>query len=251
VSTALPDARVTQLNPEGTSCFVLLCEHASNYIPDSYHGLGLPPAELQRHIAWDIGAAALAARLVALLDATTILAGHSRLLIDCNRPLGAPSSIPPRSEATDIPGNLGLDAAEIAYRTAAFFVPFRDRVSAVLDARAAAGRRTLVLGIHSFTPVYLGVARPWQTGVLYREARAFGQTLLAALRAEPGLEVGDNEPYRVTLETDHTVPVHGDGRGLEAALIEVRQDLLGDAAGIEAWAQRLARVLRLVEADLP
>jgi len=230
---------VTVENEVGGSDCVLICEHASNFIPPEDAGLGLPAAELSRHIAWDLGAAALARRLSARLDAPLFLAGYSRLLIDCNRPPGVPSSIPEISEATRIPGNLGLTPAAAAARVAAYFTPFQARIAACLDARAAAGRPTVVLGIHSFTPVFLGERRVWHAGVLYGAAADFAWRLLGALRADPALVVGDNDPYRVGPDTDYTVPVHGDARGLPAALIEVRQDLLADDAGIEAWATRL------------
>jgi predicted N-formylglutamate amidohydrolase len=235
---------VSEVNPAGASRLVLVCEHASNHIPDEYAGLGLPPEELLRHIAWDIGAAPLARRLSALLDAPLFLAGGSRLLIDCNRPLDVPSSIPEVSEATMIPGNQGLDAAERDRRAARWFHPFHRRIAAALDARSAAGRPTTMLAIHSFTPRYLGVARPWQVGILYGTAERFGGALVRALRAEAGLTVGDNEPYRVNALEDYTAPVHGDRRGVDAALVEVRQDLLGDDAGVAQWATRLAAVLR-------
>lgn len=236
-------AAVTVENAQGRSTFVLVCEHASNHIPARYAGLGLPAAELQRHIAWDIGAASLSRRLSALLDAPLVLSGASRLLIDCNRPPGVPSSIPQMSEATIIPGNRDLPPAEVAARRAAFFDPFQDAVARLLDARQQAGTPTAILGIHSFTPVFLGVARPWQAGVLYLRAAAFGARLRDALREDATLTVGENEPYQVNLEEDFTVPVHGDARGIPAALIEVRQDLLADPAGIEAWARRLAAIL--------
>jgi predicted N-formylglutamate amidohydrolase len=223
---------------------VLVCEHASNHIPARYAGLGLPEAELRRHIAWDIGAAALSRRLSVLLDAPLIMSGASRLLIDCNRPLGAPSSTPLVSEATEIPGNHGLLPEEVATRRAAFFDPFQAEVTRCLDGREAAGVRSVILGIHSFTPVFLGTPRPWHAGVLYRDAVEFGAWLRDALSADTALVVGDNEPYQVNLEEDYTVPVHGDARGIPAALIEVRQDLLGSNSGIEAWAQRLAGILR-------
>lgn len=239
-------AAVTVENAHGTSPLVLVCEHASNHIPAEYAGLGLPAAELRRHIAWDPGAATLARRLAALLDAPLFLSGFSRLLIDCNRPPGVPSSIPVRSEATEIAGNIGITEAEIAKRQAVFFTPFQDAIAATLDARQAAGQRTLILGVHSFTPVFLGIPRPWQAGILYGDAQEFGAALIAGLRADPALSVGDNQPYRIDVAEDFTVPVHGDARGIPAALIEVRQDMLADAAGIEAWAQRLAGVLRTV-----
>ncbi|MBU8539354.1 N-formylglutamate amidohydrolase [Falsiroseomonas tokyonensis] len=230
---------VTAVNAAGASPLVLVCEHASNHIPARHAALGLPPAELQRHIAWDIGAAALARRLSALLDAPLFLSGYSRLLIYCNRPLGVPSSIPLRSETTDIPGNHDLTPAEVAQRQDEYFWPFQDRISRFLDARPT----RFLLGVHSFTPVFQGVPRPWQAGLLYGEATGFGAALIAALREDPALTVGDNEPYRIDLAEDYTVPVHGDARDIPAALIEVRQDLLADDPGIEAWAQRLAGVL--------
>jgi predicted N-formylglutamate amidohydrolase len=234
---------VVAVNETGASRYVLLCEHASNYMPEEYRDLGLPAEELERHIAWDIGAAALARNLSSLLDAPLFLSGYSRLLIDCNRPLLAPSSIPVRSEATDIPGNHGLDQAERDRRAHAYFWPFQTRVAQALDARLAAGRPTAVVGIHSFTPTFLGVQRPWHVGVLYGRAVAFARALVTRFAAEKALIVGDNEPYRVSAEEDYTVPIHGDGRGIDAALIEVRQDLVTTSEGIEEWASRLAAVL--------
>ena len=240
---------VTVVNETGASPIVLLCEHASNHIPARFGTLGLKPAELERHIAYDIGAEAVARQLAQRLDAVLALAGYSRLLIDCNRPLDAPGSIPVRSEATDIPGNRDLSAAERAERDLLFFAPFRTRVAALLDARQAAGRPTVLIGMHSFTPHFLGVARPWQAGVLYRRAQRLAAVLLAALAEDPALIVGANEPYRVTEAGDYTVPHLGEARGLPTALFEVRQDLIADAAGAAAWAGRLAGVLARVAAD--
>ncbi len=243
-----PDAppAVAEVNAAGGARIVLTCEHASNHMPAHYGRLGLPPAELERHIAWDIGAADLARALSRRLDAPLFLSGYSRLLIDCNRPLASPTSIVARSEDTDIPGNAGLIAEERARRATLYFAPYHGRITECLDHRAAAGIPTVLVGIHSFTPVFRGVARPWRAGVLYRRATTFGRALIGALGRETGFEIGDNEPYRVTLETDYTVPVHGDGRGIPAVLIEVRQDLLADPAGVEAWADRLAAALAAV-----
>jgi predicted N-formylglutamate amidohydrolase len=237
-------APVTVVNEGGRFPVVLICEHASNHIPACYGGLGLAPEDLLRHIAWDIGAADLARRLSALLDAPLFLSGYSRLLIDCNRPPGAPTSIVLRSEDTPIPGNRALAPEEIARREAAYFTPFQNRIAGFLDAQAAAGRRITILGVHSFTPVFHGVRRPWHVGVLYRDAITLGARLLGALRSDPALVVGDNEPYRIELDEDYTVPVHGDPRGVPAALIEVRQDLLATSDGVEAWARRIANLLR-------
>jgi predicted N-formylglutamate amidohydrolase len=235
---------VTVVNEAGASPLVLLCEHASNFIPARYNRLGLREADLARHIAYDIGAAEVARDLSRRLDAVLLLSGYSRLLIDCNRPLAAPSSIPERSEDTDIPGNIGIDAAERALRDRLFFAPFRDRVAGVLDARLRAGRPTVLIGMHSFTPVYLGVPRIWHAGFLYARSTELGAALIAGLRAaDPALVVGDNEPYRITDAGDYTVPVQGDARGIPTALIEVRQDLIAQPAGQAEWAARLAGVL--------
>jgi len=243
-------AAVTAVNEAGASPFVLLCEHASNYIPAEYGNLGLPPSELTRHVAWDIGASDVARRLAVALDAPLFLSGYSRLLIDCNRPLHAPTSIPTRSEATDIPGNFGLAPEQREERAARYFAPFQHRVTACLEARTRAKRRTIVIGVHSFTPVFHGVARPWQVGVLYAGAAALGSRLVTLLARDRALTVGDNQPYQISLDTDYTVPVHGDGRGLPAALIELRQDLVGTADGAAAWAARLAPALREVASQL-
>jgi predicted N-formylglutamate amidohydrolase len=235
---------VTVVNEAGASAFVLLCEHASNHIPANYGALGLPRDELARHIAWDIGAADLAMRLSALLDAPLFLAGYSRLLIDLNRPLWGTTSIPTVSEATEIPGNRALAPEERLRRAAAWFTPFHSRVAQHLDGRAGAGRPAIVIGVHSFTPVFHGHRRPWHAGVLYARAAGFGAALVARLAAEGGLEVGDNEPYRIEPAEDYTVPVHGDQRGIDAVLVEVRQDLLDTAEARAAWAARLAAALR-------
>jgi predicted N-formylglutamate amidohydrolase len=240
---------VTLVNEAGRSPVVLLCEHASNFIPARYARLGLTEADLERHIAYDIGAAAVARHLAARLDAPLLLSGYSRLLIDCNRSLDAPTSIPVRSEDTEIPGNIGLTAAEREERDALFFRPFRERAAALLEARLRAGQPIVLIGMHSFTPVFHGIARPWHAGVLWRRARRLAEALLAGLRADPALVVGDNEPYRVTLTGDYTVPWLGEARGIPTALFEVRQDLIADASGAAAWGERLAGVLAPIAAD--
>ncbi|TIL64725.1 N-formylglutamate amidohydrolase [Mesorhizobium sp.] len=236
-------AAVDVLNENGRSDIVLLCEHASNHIPAEYAKLGLDISHLQRHIAWDIGAAEVTRRLSVLLDAPAFLGGYSRLLIDLNRPLGTSGSIPVLSEDTDIPGNVGLDPGERARRAEIMFAPFHDRVAAHLDRRANDGRPTRIATIHSFTPVFLGVPRPWHVGVLYDRAGDFGETILAGLRNDEALNVAANVPYVISRDADYAVPIHGDDRGIVAVLIEIRQDLLSSRSGIEAWANRLAAVL--------
>ena len=221
---------------EGRFPCLLLCEHASNRIPRALGDLGLPPGEIGRHIGWDIGALSLARGLSRRLDAALFATGYSRLVIDCNRPLGAPSSIPEQSEDTIVPGNIGLSANDRAARAEALFHPFHDAVSAHLEAHA---ERRCVIGVHSFTPCYRGVARPWQAGFLYADAHRFAAPLIEGLRAQ-GICVGDNEPYTIDPAEDYTVPVHGQARGLPSLLIEIRQDLIADHAGADHWAELLA-----------
>lgn len=247
MSDALPPA-VEVVNPQGVSDCVLLCEHASNYVPPDYGGLGLGEADLARHIAWDIGAAAVARRLAILIDAPLLLSGYSRLLIDCNRPLATPTSIPEISETTIIPGNIGIGPDERQRRADRFYAPFQKAVTAHLDWRKASGRPAVVIGIHSFTPVFKGFVRPWHAGVLFRKSREFAAALLARLQA-PGLIVAANEPYCIDDQSDYTVPVHGEARGLDAVLIEIRQDLISNDSGPSRWSDKLAAALMAREAE--
>lgn len=234
---------VSVVNAGGGARYVLICEHASNWIPENYHGLGLPPEELERHIAWDIGAARMARCLSDELDAPLILAGASRLLVDLNRPLGSAGSMPELSEATHIPGNMNLSKAERDLRAARWFDPFQAAVNQMLDVRQAQGQPTIVLGIHTFTPVFLGHVRPWKAGILYRKSAGFAARLVNRLGGA-AQDIAHNQPYQIDDESDYTVPVHGEARGLDAVLIEVRQDLVATPEGAEAWAARLAVALR-------
>lgn len=230
------------VNADGRSSFALVCEHASNWMPSSYARLGLPETELQRHIAWDIGAADLARGLSLALDAPLILATASRLLIDLNRPPGSATSIPELSEATRVPGNCGLDDEERKRRANRWFYPFQDAVGALLDRRQERGRLTRLLAIHSFTPVFLGQVRPWQAGILYRRSAALGAHLVERLGGEAAA-IAHNQPYQIDDESDFTIPIHGEARGLDAVLVEVRQDLIATADGAAHWADRLAGAL--------
>jgi predicted N-formylglutamate amidohydrolase len=229
--------------PKGRSPFVLTCDHASRRIPQALGTLGLSQEALSTHVAWDIGAAGVAHRLSALLDAPLVLQGYSRLVIDCNRPPGVPSSIPVLSEKTSIAGNLDLTPSRIAERQQEIFDPYHAAIGSILDARVREGMPTLLVAIHSFTPMYHDVARPWHTGLMYRHDKRLAQALLGLLRAEGGLCVGDNEPYAITEITDYTLPFHGEKRGLAHVGIEIRQDLIGHEAGQVEWAERFARLL--------
>ncbi|RWB69692.1 N-formylglutamate amidohydrolase [Mesorhizobium sp.] len=222
---------------------VLICEHASNYIPAEYSMLGLNKTDVQRHIAWDVGAAELTRRLAARLGATAFLGTYSRLLIDLNRPVGSAESIPRRSENTTIPGNRNLPPDEIARREEMIFGPFHAAVRSHLDSRRAEGLSTKLVTIHSFTPVYLGVSRPWHVGVLFGRAEQFAEKVLNGLRVERSLNAAMNQPYVVSRESDYAIPIHGDDRGIDAVLLEIRNDLISTSAGAESWAARLGTVL--------
>ncbi len=224
----------------GASPFLLICDHASRRIPRSLGDLGVPESDLQRHVAWDIGAAGVATRLAVTLDAFAIMQNYSRLVIDCNRPLDAPGSIVARSEATDIPGNANVDASAAAARAREIFLPYHARIAAELDRRTAMGRQTILISVHSFTPVYHGIARPWQIGMLYGRDARVAHRLLAKIRAEERWNVGDNEPYAVTATTDYAIPVHCEARGIAHVGLEIRQDLIARADGQAEWATRIA-----------
>jgi len=241
---------VIEFNEGGQSAFVILVDHAGRAIPRRLGDLGLPAGELVRHIAWDIGVLEVAKRMARALDAPLLAQHYSRLVIDCNRDPSVPSSIPRSSEWIDIPGNLDLSAAHIEARRAEIFEPYHRRVRALLDARQAAGRPTIVVAQHSMTDVFKGVRRPMQAAVLYNRDRRFAGRVLDALRAEPGLVVGDNEPYFVSDDTDYSVPRHAEARGLLHVEVEIRQDLITDAGGQEEWAERMVRVLREAERGL-
>ncbi|MFT4076889.1 MAG: N-formylglutamate amidohydrolase [Asticcacaulis sp.] len=225
------------------SDIVLLCEHASNHIPARYDGLGLSQDDLCRHIAWDLGAAALTRRLSDALDAPAYLGTYSRLLIDLNRPIDAVSSIVDFSEDTPVPGNLVIDSAERAHRIDRIFQPFHMAISALLDKRQRQCKPVRLVSIHSFTPVYLGVVRPWEAGVLFGSAERFGSQLLSQL-ALSGRIVGANVPYRTSREEDFAVPVHGDDRGIPAVLLEVRNDLINDSANVGQISEWIFAALR-------
>lgn len=226
------------------SPFVIVCDHAGRRIPRSLAGLGLSEADLERHIAWDLGVAELGRCLAGELGAWLILANYSRLVIDCNRPLGRADSIARVSEDTVIVGNQSVDAAEASLRAREIFEPYHTRIQSELDDRAARGEESVLVFLHSFTPVFRGVRRALHAGVLHLEDERLARPMLDALRREPGLLVGDNEPYAASTLTDYGIVVHGLGRGLRHVELEVRQDLLASEEGRKEWALRLARLLR-------
>jgi predicted N-formylglutamate amidohydrolase len=234
---------VTVQNASGGSPLLLVADHAGVASPRALGRLGVAVSEWRRHIAWDIGIAGLAGMVSDALDATLIRQNYSRLVIDCNRPLDAASSIPEISELTPIPGNIGLSDADKAACAQAIFRPYHARIEAEIERRRQAGRPTALIALHSFTPQFKGVARPWHVAILYNRDRRFADRLLDLLRQEGGLVVGDNQPYFVSDATDYTIPVHGERHGLPHALIEIRQDLIAEDNGQQQWAERLVRLL--------
>ena len=241
---------VLEQSIDGASPYLLTCDHYGRLIPEMLGDLGVSEEERKRHIGWDIGIAGVAERMSAALGAHLVAQRYSRLVIDCNRPPEAASSIPLISEATLVPGNEGLNGEAAASRRALIFDPYHQRIDAVIDERRRAGRSTVLVSLHSFTPSYAGIARPWRIGTLYQHDKVLPPLVLQGLRAEPDLVVGDNEPYAVSDDTDYTIPVHGEKRGLVTTGIEIRQDLISDAAGETQWAERLARVFSEIEVTL-
>jgi predicted N-formylglutamate amidohydrolase len=227
---------------DSTHPLILVCEHASRYIPDALNNLGLDDTAAREHIAWDIGALELAEQLSEKIGATLLSANYSRLLIDLNRPRHAPDSIPAQSEIYQVPGNRELDEASREYRRQCLFKPFHTRLQRLIDERLAEGRPVRVVGIHSFTPIYYGQPRELEVGVLFGQAKAYAQRLLDWLGQHP-LKVAGNQPYKIDPLGDMTVPVHGDARGLDSVLIEVRNDLLRSPEAVTRWANYLAPLL--------
>lgn len=224
---------------------MLLCDHARNALPPGYGTLGLCQAELTRHIAYDIGAEGVTRALAALLGVPAVISHYSRLLIDLNRGLDDPTLIMRLSDGAIIPGNRHLDEPERARRIDAYYRPYHGAIAAEIARAETAGLTPALLGIHSFTPIFKGHVRPWHASVLWERDPRLAKPLLAALEAEPGLVIGENEPYAGVLEGD-TLYQHGEVRGLPHALIEIRQDLIASPAGQAVWAKRLARILERI-----
>ena len=233
-----------EMVPGDPACgLLILCDHASNFVPEDLD-LGVPEAEFARHIAYDIGAAGVTRRLAAELGAPAILTRFSRLIIDPNRGCDDPTLVMRLSDGAVVPGNARIDEAGKAERIARFYDPFDRAIEAGVAAGEAAGAPPAIVTIHSFTPYWRGVARPWQVGILYDRDERLSAPLIAGLRADPaGLTVGDNAPYGGGLPGD-TIDRHAMARGLPNALVEIRQDLIAGEAGQAEWAERFGRLLR-------
>ncbi|MDP4002215.1 N-formylglutamate amidohydrolase [Methylobacterium sp. NEAU K] len=241
---AAPASHPCEIIPGDPACgLVIACDHASNYVPPDIE-LGVPESEFARHIAYDIGAAAVTRGLAARLNVPAILTNFSRLIIDPNRGRSDPTLVMRLSDGAVVPGNARIDEAGKQARIARFYAPFDAAIEAAVAAAEAAGRPPAILTMHSFTPYWRGIARPWQVGILYDRDERLARPLIDALRADPaGLTVGDNEPYGGGLPGD-TIDRHATARGLPNALVEIRQDLIAGVAGQAEWAERFARLLR-------
>jgi predicted N-formylglutamate amidohydrolase len=230
-------------HPAGRASLLLACDHASRAFPAALGRLGLPDEATWRHIAWDIGAAELTRALAARLDAPAVLAGYSRLVVDCNRRLEDPTCFAAVSDGQRVPGNEHLGEADRRRRAAACYEPYHKAIAQRLHAYAHAGVVPALVAIHSFTPVYGTQARPWNVGILWDRDPRIAVPLLERLRAEPGLVVGDNEPYSGRHPADYTIDRHAESAGLPHVCIEVRQDELLTPAGVARWAEILGRAL--------
>ncbi|NIX78140.1 N-formylglutamate amidohydrolase [Microvirga terricola] len=231
-------------NAQGRSPLLLICEHASRHLPSRYGTLGLGPAELESHIAWDPGALGVAMGLSRLLDAPLIHATVSRLVLDLNRHPSAPDSITTLSELTSVPGNQDLTPAERGRRAAEVYEPFHSAADEFIEARKAAGHVTAVISIHSFTPIYKGVSRPWEIGLIFDEDARYARHVEAGLKRDASLNVGMNQPYSPADRVFHTLDRHAVRRGLAPLMIEIRNDLIRTEDGQASWSNRLAPLLR-------
>jgi predicted N-formylglutamate amidohydrolase len=236
-------------NPEGPAPILLICDHASRRIPRALGDLGLDERERSRHIGWDIGAADVARHMALQLNAPALLAGYSRLVIDCNRHLHDPTSMRPVSDGTTIPGNTALSPADRQARIDGLYQPYHDAIARRLDSFAGRGIAPTLLAIHSCTPEMAGQFRPWHIGICWDSDRRIAGPVLEALGRAPDVVVGDNQPYALDLREDYSVPVHAMRRGLPHLQVEFRQDLVATPAGARRWAEVLLAALPLARSQ--
>lgn len=238
------------LNPDGRAQVLLVGDHAGRAIPRAMANLGLDEWVLSQHVAYDIGSRELLEHLATRLDASAVLAGYSRLLIDLNRSLGDPTAIPPISDGNIIPGNQNLSAEQRALRVQSFYTPYRAAIDARLRAFRERGIVPALIAIHSFTPMLAGVPRPWHIGLLWDVDPRIPVPLLEKLRAHPGkYNIGDNQPYSGKHPADYTIDHHAEAAGLPHVSIEVRQDLIDTPEGVSHWVGVLGEALAEVLAD--
>ncbi len=240
VDTPVPDTPVEVRNASGSGPFLLVCEHASNFIPSDYGTLGLDRAALESHIAWDPGALAVADEMARLLDAPLVAARVSRLVYDCNRPPESPSAMPAESEIYRIPGNTNLSAGQRRARTQAVYFPFREALAGAIDAHGARRGPPAIVTVHSFTPVWRGAARAVEIGILHDDDAGLADAMLRAAGDGGGLVVRRNEPYEPEDGVTHTLREHALPRGLANVMIEIRNDLIRTPDDVRTMAGRLA-----------
>ena len=243
IAARRPHPAVRLLNAEGACPLLLLCDHATNWIPPEYGALGLSEAQLSRHIAYDIGARLVTERLSFLLDAPALFQGASRLLIDPNRTLDDPTSIAAISDGTVVPGNRMIAPQEREARARRFFHPYHRAIDEALERFAKRGVRPALLLIHSYNPVYKGKIRPWEIGFLWITENPFSRGLIEDFAAQGLWTVGDNAPYDARNGHGYTVETHIEPRRLPNALVELRNDLIATEAGAMEWADRLAEAV--------
>jgi predicted N-formylglutamate amidohydrolase len=242
VGTGQPRANVSATVDRrgGGGSFLIVCDHASNHLPAEFGGLGLGAADLVRHIAWDPGALGVASRMSEKLDVPLVRSLASRLLIDCNRPLDAPDLIASVSETTPIPGNQNLTPDEKFARIARFYDPFHDLIEDVLRPRLFRGQRPGFIAVHSFNPVYRGIDRPWEVGIIHDDDSAWALGMVEHIRSATNLTVGVNEPYAPKDRVYFTLERHARSRSLPAVMIEVRNDEITTAKQQAWWGDLLA-----------
>ncbi len=238
------------VNPDGDPRHLICCDHAGVAIPRALGTLGLGPAELGQHIAYDIGILGLVTQIASLLNTTAILANYSRLVIDCNRSIEDSTSICAVSDGVAVPGNADLGVKDRDARIKEIFTPYHDALDDLLRQRQAVNAAPALISLHSYTPHMDGYDRPWHLGILSSDAdRRFADRLLADLAEIPDVVVGDNKPYSGASARGYTIQTHAVAAGIPNVLIEVRQDLLQDEAGTTRWARLLADHLEAALSD--
>ncbi len=233
-------------NETGKAPLLLLCDHASKAVPKSLNMLGISDAELSQHVGWDIGGLEIALELSKQLDAPLVASGYSRLVIDCNRWPKGEGSTPEISDTVHVPGNKGITKNEADARAEACFWPYHREITRQLDRMTEVGRKQVcVIVMHTFTPEMKGFKRPWHVGVLWNRDWHLPEPLLAELRKDKSLVVGDNEPYSARDAYEYTLNAHPGARGIPHCSIEVRQDLVGTPQEAHSWGRRLADPIRV------
>ena len=230
----------------GTNRVIILCDHASNYIPPKYKNLGLKNNQIQKHIGWDIGAANVAKKISKSLDATLIMTGYSSLLIDCNRPFGVPEAFIKKSENTIIPGNFNLTKKEKTYRAEKYCIPYRNKIENIIKSRMKKKIIPIIISIHSFTPVYNGKSRPWHLGLLFRKEKRLFSLLIKELQKDKSIKTGINQPYKCNLKGDFSIPYFAELKGLPCILLEIRQDLINSKSGVIKWSKKIFKLINKI-----